>query len=88
MIKGAPDGSEQATVGQLAKGLRLAQQTVTDLVARSEEAGLVEREQSARDARVAILRLTREGERRLARSFRAHAAERERLRAVLKELIA
>jgi len=87
MIKGAPDGSEHATVSELAKRLRLAQTTVTDLVSRAEQAGLIEREQSEADARVAILRLTAEGERRLARSFRAHAAERERLRAVLEKLM-
>ena len=83
MIKGAPDGSERATVTQLAKRLRLAQTTVTDLVRRAEHAGLIEREQSERDARVVILRLSEEGERRLARSFRSLTAERERLRAVL-----
>ena len=87
MIKGAPDGSEQATVTQLARRLRLAQTTVTDLVGRAEQAGLIEREHSGADARVAILRLTAEGERRLARSFRAHAGERERLQAVLRELM-
>lgn len=83
MIKGAPDGSETSTVTQLARRLRLAQTTVTDLVRRAEDAGLVEREQSTVDARVAHLRLTAEGERRLARSFRAHATEREQLRAIL-----
>src|SRR5918912_1364241 len=69
MIKGAPDGSEQSTVTELAERLQLAQSTVTELVSRAEEAGLVEREQSARDGRVAHLRLTSEGERRLVRSF-------------------
>ncbi len=83
MIKGAPDGSESSTVTELARRLRLAQTTVTDLVRRAEQAGLVEREQSATDARVTQLRLSAEGERRLARSFRAHATEREQLRAIL-----
>src|SRR5579884_1888282 len=62
MIKGAPDGSEQSTVTDLADRLQLAQSTVTELVSRAEEAGLVEREQSAQDGRVAHLRLTEEGE--------------------------
>ena len=79
MIKGAPDGSERSTVTQLAARLRLAQTTVTDLVRRAEDAGLVAREQSGVDARVAILRLTEEGEHRLARSFRAHDLERNQL---------
>ncbi|HEY5294147.1 MAG TPA: NAD(P)-binding protein [Gaiellaceae bacterium] len=35
---------------------------------------------------VAILRLTVEGERRLARSFHAHATERKRLRAMVRRL--
>lgn len=86
-IKGAPDGSEQATVTQLAKRLRLAQTTVTDLVSRTEKAGLIQRKPSEHDARVTFLRLTAEGERRLARSFRAHSAERERLETILAELI-
>src|SRR5436190_21560489 len=67
MIKGAPDGSEQSTVTELSERLQLAQSTVTELVSRAEEAGLVEREQSTADGRVAHQRLTEAGERRLAR---------------------
>ena len=80
MIRGAPDGSEQSTVTELAERLRLAQSTVTELVRRAEGAGLVEREQSQRDARVAHLRLTPEGERRLLLSFTELATERAQLR--------
>src|SRR5919202_6294174 len=69
MIKGAPDGSGQSTVTDLAQRLQLAQSTVTELVRRAEEAGLVARERSSHDGRVAHLRLTDEGERRLERSF-------------------
>jgi DNA-binding MarR family transcriptional regulator len=86
MIKGAPDGSERSTVTELAARLRLAQTTVTDLVSRAEDAGLIAREQSGADGRVAIIRLTKEGERRLARSFNAHETERKRLRAILRQL--
>src|SRR5918912_3267577 len=86
MIKGARDGSEQSTVTELADRLQLAQSTVTELVARAEEVGLVERETSAADGRVAHLRLTPEGERRLARSFASMAAEREFLRATFAHL--
>src|SRR5216110_372084 len=53
MIKGAPDRSEQSTVTELADRLQLAQSTVTELVSRAEEVGLVEREPSASDGRVA-----------------------------------
>ena len=80
MIKGAPDGSGQSTVTELARRLQLAQSTVTELVSRAEEAGLVERTQSQTDARVAHLRLTPEGERRLERSFTGLMTERSQLR--------
>ena len=86
MIKGAPDGSEHSTVSDLAERLQLAQSTVTELVQRAETAGLVERVQSELDARVAHLRLTVEGERRLAQSFTDHAVEREALRKAFEEL--
>src|SRR5213080_1469011 len=69
MIKGARDGSEQSTVTELSERLQLAQSSVTELVRRAEEAGLIERRQSTDDGRVAYLQLTREGESRLARSF-------------------
>jgi len=80
MIKGAPDGGEQSTVTELSERMQLAQSTVTELVRRAEGAGLVEREQSQRDARVAHLRLTAEGERRLMLSFTELATERKQLR--------
>src|SRR5436305_14421331 len=80
MIKGAADGSEQSTVTELSERLQLAQSTVTELVRRAESAGLIEREQSQRDARVAHLRLTQEGERRLMLSFTELEAEQAQLR--------
>jgi DNA-binding MarR family transcriptional regulator len=79
LIKGAPDLSERATVTDLSERLYLAQSTVTELVARAEEAGLIRREQSADDARVVYLRLTPTGEERLARAFRGLATERRAL---------
>jgi len=80
MIKGAADGKEQSTVTQLADRLQLAQSTVTELVRRAEEIGLVTREQSQDDARVAHLRLTPEGNRRLMQSFTELSTERAQLR--------
>ncbi len=80
MIKGAPDGSEQSTVTELAERLQLAQSTVTELVARAEEAGLVERETSASDGRVAVLRLSADGEKRLLHAFTDLESERRDLR--------
>src|SRR5215471_2695547 len=86
MIKGAPNGDEQSTVTELSERLQLAQSTVTELVHRAEEAGLIEREQSQRDARVAYLRLTAEGERRLMLSFTELDAERAQLREAFANL--
>jgi DNA-binding MarR family transcriptional regulator len=79
MIRGAPDGSGRSTVTELSDRLQLAQSTVTELVARSVDAGLVEREGSASDGRVTYLQLTPEGERRLACSFTGLEAERQAL---------
>jgi DNA-binding MarR family transcriptional regulator len=86
MIKGAPNGSEQSTVTELAERLQLAQSTVTELVGRAEENGLVERERSTDDGRIAHLRLTPEGERRLADSFTSNSAERSALREAFAHL--
>src|SRR5579864_3445105 len=79
MIKGAPDGSGRSTVTELADRLQLAQSTVTELVARSVDAGLLEREGSTSDGRVTYLQLTGEGERRLACSFSGLETERDAL---------
>ena len=86
LIKGAPDLSERATVTDLAERLSLAQSSVTELVARAEQAGLVEREQSGADARVTFLRLTADAERRLADAFRNLASERRSLRDAIADL--
>jgi DNA-binding MarR family transcriptional regulator len=79
MIKGAEDLSERSTVTGLAARLQLAQSTVTELVSRAEDVGLVTRERSSEDGRIAHLRLTEEGERRLAKSFVSNAHERQAL---------
>jgi DNA-binding MarR family transcriptional regulator len=79
MIKGAADGSERSTVTELAERLQLAQSTVTELVSRAEENGLIDRERSASDGRIAYLRLSSEGERRLALSFTSNESERQAL---------
>ena len=86
MVKGAPDGSEQSTVTELSERLQLAQSTVTELVSRAEGTGLIEREQSHTDARVAHLRLTEEGERRLMQAFTGLATERSNLRSAFAHL--
>ena len=84
MTKGALDGSEHATVGDLAERLQLARHTVTGLIGRAVRAGLVSREGSASDRRVSYVRLTPEGERRLALAFNDYETERRALLAALR----
>src|SRR5919198_2599744 len=55
MIKGAPGGHERSTVTELAERLQLAQSTVTELVRRAEDSGLITRAPSRDDGRVAHL---------------------------------
>ena len=86
MIKGAAGGTQQSTVTELADRLQLAQSTVTELVRRAEEVGLVAREQSSQDARVALLRLTPEGDRRLMQSITLLTTERAQLRDAIAHL--
>lgn len=83
MVKGAPDGSERATITDLADRLQLAQNTVTELVDRAEGAGLLAREEPGADRRVVYVRVTPEGERRLAATVAELRADRARLVAVL-----
>ncbi|HZO34531.1 MAG TPA: MarR family transcriptional regulator [Gaiellaceae bacterium] len=86
MIRGAADGSASSTVTELSERLQLAQSTVTELVGRAEEAGLVEREPSLTDARVAHLRVTREGERRLSRIVEELSTERDDLQLAFEKI--
>jgi DNA-binding MarR family transcriptional regulator len=82
MIKTAR--SNRSTVTELAERMQLTQSTVTELVTRAEAAGLLEREQSADDARVFWLRLTSEGEARLGRTVARIGSERTRLLDLLR----
>jgi DNA-binding MarR family transcriptional regulator len=86
MVRGAPDRSETSTVTELSERLQLAQSTVTELVGRAEEAGLVRRRPSRDDGRVAHVYLTEEGERRLELAFTSLEAERESLREAILRL--
>jgi DNA-binding MarR family transcriptional regulator len=79
MIKGAPDGSQRSTVMELTERLQLAQHTVTELVGRAERTGLIRREWSSSDRRIAYLRLTTKGENKFAASFRDLDADRQSL---------
>ena len=86
MIKAARDGSERATLRELIERLDAPQSTVTELVHRTEDLGLVQRELDPRNRRLIYLRLTPEGERRLAASVAALAHERRRLISLLSSL--
>jgi DNA-binding MarR family transcriptional regulator len=77
LIKGAPDGAERRRFVDLATDLRSSRNTVSELVHRAERAGLIRREPSEDDQRVVYLRVTREGEQRLARAV--DASERDRV---------
>ena len=87
MIKGAPDGSERLTFTELADRLKLSRNSVTELVSRAEESGLIRRERSASDGRVIYLQLTSEGEQRLLRALAASDEERRRLAHELEDLV-
>jgi len=71
--------TEGTSVTALARRLEIAQTTAVELVSRAADAGLVERRASPTDARVALVRLTEEGERRFARAFTALREERAEL---------
>jgi DNA-binding MarR family transcriptional regulator len=83
LIKTARDG--EATVGRLAQQLHIGQSAATQLARRVEDGGLIQRTVSSRDARVHPLRLTAEGERRLAAAVAELADERTSLTRVLGE---
>jgi DNA-binding MarR family transcriptional regulator len=68
-IKASRDGNGRATPSALAERLALAQTAVSELLARAELAGLVERERDTRDGRVSWIQLTPEGDRRLMSMF-------------------
>jgi DNA-binding MarR family transcriptional regulator len=86
LIKGAEDGTERATISELGRRLLLAQSTVTELVDRAAQAGLVRRRTSQNDARVVYVELTEEGDRRFAEAFAALADERRALRDIVSKL--
>ncbi|HST18156.1 MAG TPA: MarR family transcriptional regulator [Gaiellaceae bacterium] len=83
-IAGSDD--EQTTVSELVEKLSLTQSAVTELVQRAELAGLVARQTSAADGRVAHLRLTDLGADSLGRVHSALGPERAQLRRMIDRL--
>ncbi len=86
MIRAAPGG--HSTVSELVELLQLTQSTVTELVQRAEDAGLLHRRQSASDGRVVHLHLTEDGEARVRAAVAELGPERHRLLGLLRETAA
>lgn len=73
-------------ITELCEPLQMRQTAVTELVRRTEEAGLIERHPSEDDGRVWLLRVTPEGDRRLMSAFAALRADRAELSEAFNEL--
>lgn len=86
-IKGHPGGRDPA-IGDLAASLLLRHHSTVELVDRAEAAGLVERRSDPGDGRITRVRLTADGESRLARLGPTHIQELRNLAPVLDELVA
>lgn len=86
MVASAADGLRGPTISQLAERMQLAPHTVTELVARAEQAGLVRRELDDADRRLSRIALTQEGEARLSETLTALRPERERVAEMLAEI--
>jgi DNA-binding MarR family transcriptional regulator len=84
MVRSA--GAEGVRITELCSRLHLRQTAVTELVKRSEEAGLIERHLSPDDGRVRLVRLTPEGERRLMQAFFALREDRAALAQSFREV--
>jgi DNA-binding MarR family transcriptional regulator len=77
MLAAAPTDGVRVT--DLCDLLQMRQTAVTELVGRTEAAGLLERRPSPTDGRVSLLRLTPEGESRLMRAVDRLRGDREAL---------
>jgi DNA-binding MarR family transcriptional regulator len=81
-------GAQGPAIGDLAGYLMLRHHSTVELVDRAEAAGLVERRGDETDARVTRVRLTAEGEARLASLAQAHLDELRSLAPALDTLVA
>jgi DNA-binding MarR family transcriptional regulator len=80
-------GGQQPTIGDLAGYLLLRHHSAVELVDRAAVAGLVERRSDAEDGRLTRVRLTADGEAKLARLAPAHLDELRNLAPVLDQLV-
>jgi len=78
-IKGAPSGAERLSFTELAQRIHRSRNSVTELCARAEDAGLVVRTPSQLDQRVVYLHLTPEGERLLIGALKENERFRQEL---------
>jgi DNA-binding MarR family transcriptional regulator len=85
MLKASEMRQSPATITELVERLALTQSTVTELVQRAEDAGLVARQPSQTDGRVVHLSLTPIGAERLEAAFKELGPERELLLRLLHE---
>lgn len=85
-VKTARDGSERCSLTELVERMQLAASTVTELVHRAEDTGLVSRVLDPANRRIVYVRLTADGEHRLAGAVRELGPERRRLVALLTAL--
>ena len=86
-VKGHP-GARGPAIGDLASYLMLRHHSTVELVDRAEAAGLVERWGDDDDGRVTRVRLTSEGEARLASLAQAHLDELRSLAPALDAVVA
>jgi DNA-binding MarR family transcriptional regulator len=86
VCSGSADGGT-ATVSGIGRDLQMPQTTVTDLVARAVDVGLLEKAAVADDGRIARISLTAEGHARLTRTVRRLQRERTDLRQALIEAL-
>jgi DNA-binding MarR family transcriptional regulator len=83
MLKTGRDQPGAAGLSELEDRLQLGKSTITELVLRAETAGLVARELDKSRSRGITVRLTKTGERRLARVLATLGDERKRLGTIL-----
>jgi DNA-binding MarR family transcriptional regulator len=88
LVEGAASGERRLSFTDLTRSLQLSKNGVTELVARAEAAGLLQRETAQHDRRVVYLAATPEGRRRLAAALRASEPYRLELVAALEDLAA
>ncbi len=78
-IKAREETPGQTTITDLVERLALTQSTVTELVQRAQDAGLISRRHSENDGRVVHLSVTPLGDRRFRAAFEELGPEREHL---------